>query len=105
MHFTVIHKGKRHQFPLVEGVNTIGRGGSSGSRPEVNLILIDEGERVSQKHAQVIVDGNRAILEDCGSLNGTYVKLDDTVFEAHGIPLSHGAIVLIGSTALLFEDE
>lgn len=54
------------EIPLSEGENIIGR--TSGA-----LVRISSS-RVSRRHARIVVTGGRAVLEDLGSKNGTYVR-------------------------------
>jgi DNA-binding winged helix-turn-helix (wHTH) protein len=53
-------------IPLVEGENVLGRGVEAAVR-------VDLG-RVSRRHARIVVDGERAVLEDLGSKNGTFLR-------------------------------
>lgn len=53
-------------FPLSPGRLTIGRA------PDCDIFLDDV--TVSRRHATVTVDGEGALLEDLGSMNGTYVN-------------------------------
>ena len=43
-----------------------------GRQPESHLIVRDS--RVSRAHAQIVVDGEHYVLEDCSSRHGTYVN-------------------------------
>lgn len=52
-------------FPLVQGENTIGR------RPDCTVWVNASG--VSRLHARIHVTGDRATIEDAGSVNGTVV--------------------------------
>ena len=54
------------QIPLLEGENLLGRGSEAAVR-------IDLG-RVSRLHARIVVEGERARLEDLGSKNGTFLR-------------------------------
>src|SRR3954471_960599 len=74
----------------VEGDKTvIGRGQNARIR------LLDDG--ISREHAQLVVSGERVILEDLGSTNGTYcngLKVDRK-------ELADGDKILVGSTTIL----
>lgn len=50
----------------------LGGGVYGMGRAEENEIILDDPE-VSRKHARLIVEGDRALVEDLGSGNGTYV--------------------------------
>jgi DNA-binding winged helix-turn-helix (wHTH) protein len=54
------------QLPLLEGENLLGRASEAAVR-------IDLG-RVSRLHARIVVEGERARLEDLGSKNGTFLR-------------------------------
>jgi len=53
------------RIPLVPGENLVGRDAEA-------RIVIDLG-RVSRRHARIVVNGGRVVLEDLASKNGTYV--------------------------------
>jgi two-component system cell cycle response regulator len=66
-----------------------------GRGENVDIRLIDEG--ISREHAQVVRDGNRNILEDMGSTNGTYcngARVERQV-------LAEGDKILLGSATIL----
>jgi DNA-binding winged helix-turn-helix (wHTH) protein len=52
-------------FPLDEGENVLGR--------DEGLAVTLRWSRVSRRHARIVVTGGRAILEDLGSKNGTFL--------------------------------
>jgi diguanylate cyclase (GGDEF)-like protein len=74
----------------VEGDKTIiGRG------QKAQIRLFDDG--ISREHAQLVIKGDRVILEDLGSTNGTFcngLKVDKR-------ELSDGDKILVGSTTIL----
>ena len=61
--FCVVHEG--HEIALKRGENLIGR-----SR---DCVVRLESTRVSRHHARITVDDDAALIEDCGSRNGTAV--------------------------------
>lgn len=61
--FCVVHEG--HEIALKRGENLIGR-----SR---DCVIRLESTRVSRHHARITVDDDAALIEDCGSRNGTAV--------------------------------
>jgi hypothetical protein len=77
-------------YPLARGATIIGRG------EQASLRLADVG--ASRQHARVEFDGNRAVLTDLGSANGSMVngRRVDTV------TLSPGDEIMIGTTRLSF---
>ena len=61
--FCVVHEGR--EIALKRGENLIGR-----SR---DCVVRLESNRVSRHHARITVDDDAALIEDCGSRNGTAV--------------------------------
>ena len=59
-------------FGLKEGINLIGRA-EDGLHPEIDLSTIDPDSKVSRKHAQLNLEGEKLLLEDLSSLNGTFL--------------------------------
>jgi DNA-binding winged helix-turn-helix (wHTH) protein len=55
-----------HAFPLHEGENVLGR--------DEGLAVTLRWSRVSRRHARIVVSGGRALLEDLGSKNGTFLR-------------------------------
>jgi DNA-binding winged helix-turn-helix (wHTH) protein len=79
------------RIPVPQGDNPLGRG-------EDSLVALTE-QRVSRRHAHIVVSQGLAILEDLGSRNGTYLngrKIEGPV------TLHSGDRIGIGSTQLLF---
>lgn len=56
----------RKQFPLIQGVNTIGRS------PHFPICLSEPS--VSRRHAELIVSGTRITVRDVGSRYGTFIE-------------------------------
>lgn len=54
------------ELPLSEGENVIGRTSEAAVRIS--------SSRVSRRHARIVVTGGRAVLEDLGSKNGTFLR-------------------------------
>jgi hypothetical protein len=80
--------GSRH--PLTKGRTVIGRGS------DADITVADAG--TSRKHVEILWDGERAMVRDLGSTNGT--KLDgQRVSEA---PLTPDSVVTIGRTDIVF---
>ena len=93
----VVVKGKhRGQFvKLGAGPVTIGRSAST------QLPLSDDS-KVSGQHAKVVpLDGERWILEDLGSTNGTFLN-DERVDQA---PLRSGDLIRIGRSLIVFRAD
>jgi len=80
--------GRHHQLSSARTV--IGRGS------DADLTIADAGS--SRRHAEVLWDGERAMLRDLGSTNGTKIN-GEKVREA---ALSPGTVFTIGRTELTF---
>ena len=78
-------------IPLVHGGNLIGRDADA-------LVWVDSPE-VSRRHAQVLVTGGTAILEDLGSKNGTH--LNDCRLDTPAL-LNDGDRIRVGPALLRF---
>lgn len=76
-------------FPIETGHAVIGRSERADFR------VLDEG--VSREHMRVRIDGDRAVIEDLGSTNGTYCN-GDKIDRAE---LHDGDKLLIGATTVL----
>ncbi|HVR61621.1 MAG TPA: GGDEF domain-containing protein [Polyangia bacterium] len=76
-------------FKIESEQTIIGRG------QKAQIRLLDDG--ISREHAQLVIQGDRVILEDMGSTNGTYcngLKVDRK-------ELVDGDKILVGSTTIL----
>ena len=87
--FVIIHEG--HDIGLLRGDNLIGRSRDCRVRIDVT--------RVSRHHARITVDGDTALIEDCGSRNGTWVG-DQRA--AGRVRLTDGDEVFIAGIRVLF---
>jgi diguanylate cyclase (GGDEF)-like protein len=76
-------------YKLAKDKTVMGRG------DKVDVRLLDEG--ISREHAQLVQEGEKMILEDLGSTNGTFCN--GTRVKRH--PLVHGDKILLGSTTIL----
>jgi FHA domain-containing protein len=88
---TVLEDGRRGTtYHLGRASVTIGR------LPECDIVISDPG--ASRQHAQIRFDGDRFVVDDLGSTNGTLVN--DAA--ADGRALEDGDRITIGSTVLEF---
>jgi diguanylate cyclase (GGDEF)-like protein len=76
-------------FKITAQKTVIGRG------PNVTLRLTDDG--VSREHCQLVVEGERVVLHDLGSTNGTYCNGARTDRRE----LVDGDKIMVGSTSIL----
>jgi len=81
----------RRRFPLTAGENVVGRDPGA----EVRL----DAFTVSRRHARLLVAPDGAMLEDCGSKNGTY-RGNERITSP--VPLVDGDKVRIGSLSVSF---
>lgn len=66
--------GDTKTFEIQEGNNLIGRWDPEASSfPEIDLEDLDPDAKISRKHALVSKTPTNLILEDAGSLNGTFL--------------------------------
>jgi hypothetical protein len=93
-------------FPLAEGDDTtIGRiDPVTGIHPDIDLTPVDGKRSISRRHARIRrePDGSFSVVEDVGTMNGTFVKgVRLTAGEAH--PVTSGDIVIFGTIQCRFE--
>jgi DNA-binding winged helix-turn-helix (wHTH) protein len=81
----------RVRFPLSVGEHVIGRDEDADIRIDAST--------VSRRHAQVIVKSNRAMLEDFGSKNGTFLGEQRVTSST---PLADGDALRIGTVLVTF---
>ena len=82
------------RFLLNSGVSTLGR------HPKSDLFFDDI--TVSRRHAEVNISSDRASVRDVGSLNGTYVNMNQIEDET---PITPGDTLQIGKFKLVFFQE
>ncbi len=81
----------RQQIPLQAGENVIGRAPTC-------LVQIDS-ERVSRRHARIVVEGTRATLQDLDSKNGTFL---DGRRISGAVTLRPGHLIGVGRETFFF---
>ena len=87
--FCIVHDGR--DIMLIRGENLLGR--SRECR-----IRIDSA-RVSRRHARITIDGDAALIEDCGSTNGTWVSGQRT---SGRVRLTDGDEIAIAGVRVMF---
>ena len=81
---------------------TIGSGSVTIGRSDSTELCLNDDSKVSQKHATVTrLDGERFILEDLESTNGTFVN-GERIEQA---PLRSGDLIKIGRSLLIFRAD
>jgi DNA-binding winged helix-turn-helix (wHTH) protein len=83
--------GQTAEFPLVEGPNLLGR--------DLGGAVAIDADTVSRRHACLVVSEGKAVIEDLGSKNGTFVQGERVVAP---LQVHDGDRILIGSVPLLF---
>ncbi|QQS41890.1 MAG: protein kinase [Acidobacteriota bacterium] len=94
-------------FELAKDENLVGRRDPmSNIFPEVDLSKFDPQTKISRKHARIWRDGDKYMLEDLGSSNGTLLipSTNETVRLAphQAQELTHGDRIKLGDTMLHF---
>lgn len=87
--FCIIHDGR--DIGLIRGENILGR--SRDCRVRI------DATRVSRHHARITIDGEAALIEDCGSRNGTWVRGQRTTGR---VRLHDGDEIVIAGFKVLF---
>jgi pSer/pThr/pTyr-binding forkhead associated (FHA) protein len=97
-------KGK--VFLIEPGQNLIGRWDpDAGAFPEIDLTNEDVDAKVSRKHALIVCENARVTIEDCGSLNGTFVNRGARLEANQKHELKSGDEIIVGKTFVRFEVE
>jgi DNA-binding winged helix-turn-helix (wHTH) protein len=79
------------RFPLASGDHVIGR--------DADVEIRFDTSTVSRRHAHVVVTADAAVLEDCGSKNGTFRGNEQVTSP---VALADGDTIRIGSVRLTF---
>lgn len=90
-HLHIVHPdGKEQEYALADKELVIGRG------PDNDIAFFDP--KASRKHAEISKEGNRYVITDLGSFNGTRIN-GEIINRA---VLNHGDEIKIGSASLTF---
>ena len=87
--FVIVYEGR--EFGLQRGENLLGR--SRACRVRL------DSTRVSRRHARITIDGDAALIEDCGSRHGTWVGTAQT---SGRVRLSDGDAIGIAGFQMVF---
>ena len=102
--YLVVARGtaKDKEYPIETGRNLIGRWDpDSGAFPEIDLEAADDESKISRKHAVISFQNGRIMIEDLGSLNGTFVNRGSRLEEGVQVELKSGDELVIGKTFLI----
>lgn len=91
----LISEETAEEFPVMPGVNTIGRRGD-------NDIVLAGDPYVSGSHAQITAEDGAFVLTDVGSTNGTTLS-GAKVEPSEPVTISAGDEIVFGKTAVKFE--
>lgn len=91
------------EFGLTSEESNIGRwDADNGIFPDVDLDTHDPEAKVSRRHARIIQENGRYMLEDLGSTNGTFINRGRRLIPGNRQPLNDGDEVIVGKTFLRF---
>ncbi len=91
------------EFGLTGEESNIGRwDADNGIFPDVDLDAHDPEAKVSRRHARIIKENGRYLLEDLGSTNGTFINRGRRLIPGTRQPLKDGDEVIVGKTFLRF---
>ena len=91
-------------FTLDTESTSIGRWDPDGGAfPEIDLTNDDIEAKISRKHARIQYIDQAYMLEDMGSLNGTYINRGPRLVPGETHQISDGDEVIMGKTFFRFE--
>lgn len=101
----VIERGEAvgTEFTLSAEESNIGRwDADNGVFPDVDLDAHDTEAKVSRRHARIVFQGGRYVIEDLGSTNGTFVNRGRRLIPGSRQVLQDGDEIIVGKTFLRF---
>lgn len=101
----VIERGEAvgKEFILCAEESNIGRwDADNGIFPDVDLDAFDAEAKVSRRHARIIYQNKRFMIEDLGSTNGTFINRGRRLIPGTPHILNDGDEVIVGKTFLRF---
>jgi hypothetical protein len=91
------------EFSLAAGESNIGRwDADNGIFPDVDLDKHDPEAKVSRRHARIIFENGKFLIEDLGSINGTFVNRGRRLLPGNPHLLNDGDEIIVGKTFLRF---
>jgi len=91
------------EFPLSSDESNIGRwDADNGIFPDVDLDRHDPEAKISRRHARIICQNGKFLIEDLGSTNGTFVNRGRRLIPGNPNVLSNGDEIIVGKTFLRF---
>ena len=87
------------EFVLESDTIAIGRWDPDGGAfPEIDLTNDDMEAKISRKHARIVYENGQFLLEDMGSLNGTYINRGARLVPGEPQEIKDGDEVIMGKT-------
>ena len=91
------------EFSISAGESNIGRwDADNGIFPDIDLDRIDTEAKVSRRHARILSDNGKFMIEDLGSTNGTFVNRGRRLLPGNPHLLDDGDEIIVGKTFLRF---
>ena len=102
---TILRGGTQgKEFTLDVESTSVGRWDPDGGAfPEIDLTNDDIEAKISRKHARILYKDNMYLLEDMGSLNGTYINRGPRLVPGEPQEIKHEDEVIMGKTFFRFE--
>lgn len=91
------------EFSISGDESVIGRwDADNGIFPDIDLDSYDQEAKVSRRHARIIYQDGKYLVEDLGSTNGTYVNRGRRLLPGNAHLLADGDEIIVGKTFLRF---
>lgn len=91
------------EFQIAGDESNIGRwDADNGIFPDVDLDMHDPEAKVSRRHARIIYENGKFLIEDLGSTNGTFVNRGRRLLPGTPHNLTDGDEIIVGKTFLRF---
>lgn len=92
------------EFNLDSEMTSVGRWDPDGGAfPEIDLTNDDIEAKISRKHSRILIQDGKFMLEDMGSLNGTYINRGPRLVPGEPQEIKHNDEVIMGKTFFRFE--
>lgn len=82
-------------FKLQSGINTVGRSSD-------NVVVLSKDKEISRRHALILQESGRFVVQDQNSLNGTFVNNEQITGPRY---LENGDEVLVGLSTLKYQED
>lgn len=91
------------EFSISADESNIGRwDADNGIFPDIDLDTHDPEAKVSRRHARIIYENDKFLIEDLGSTNGTFVNRGRRLLPGTPHILTDGDEIIVGKTFLRF---